>query len=144
MKKTEDPIVVEQTFAASPDAVWKAITDATEMRQWFFDNIPEFEPRVGFSTQFDVDTGERVFPHAWRVTEVEPLKRIVYDWRYAGYAGDGYVTWELSAADDSTTLRVTTTVREDFQADIPEFTREACIGGWKYFIQQRLRDYLEP
>lgn len=56
MKIDEDPVVVEQIFEQAIEIVWKAITDVNEMRQWFFDNIPEFSPEVGFKTQFNVYT----------------------------------------------------------------------------------------
>ena len=79
MRIDEAPIVVDQWFAASIEAVWSAITDIDEMRQWYFDNIPGFKPEVGFETQFTVFNEGRVFPHLWTVTEVVPLGKIAYD-----------------------------------------------------------------
>ena len=35
------PLVVERTFNAPVDKVWKAITDKNQIREWFFD-IKEF------------------------------------------------------------------------------------------------------
>ena len=87
MKKTEEPIVITQTFDASIKEVWEAITVLDKMKQWFFDNIPYFEPSVGFETRFDIQVEDRIFPHLWKLTEVVPLQRITYDWRYEGYAG---------------------------------------------------------
>ncbi len=43
MKKGDDPIIVEQFFNRSIESVWKAITEVEQMRQWFFENIPEFK-----------------------------------------------------------------------------------------------------
>ena len=38
----KQPIIVEQFFNTSIKIIWKAITDITEMRQWFFNNIDDF------------------------------------------------------------------------------------------------------
>jgi uncharacterized protein YndB with AHSA1/START domain len=34
MKASEAPVVVEESFDVSLDAVWKAITEIEEMRKW--------------------------------------------------------------------------------------------------------------
>jgi len=143
MKRSDDPIIVEQIFDADPASVWVAITELKQMRQWFFENIPDFKPQVGFSVEFDVDAGERIFPHQWKITRVEPGKLIEYNWRYGGYTGDAIVIFEVIPVNGSSMLRLTNIVTEDFQEDIPEFKRESCIGGWTYFIKKRLKDYLE-
>jgi len=143
MRSSDEPIVVEQTFNATIDTVWKAITQVDLMRQWYFDNIPSFRSEVGFETQFNVHSEGRDFLHMWRVTEVVPGKKIVYDWRFAEYAGDASVAFELIKQDNLTRLRLTCTVRESFPEGIPEFTRESCIGGWEYFIKKSLKEYLE-
>ena len=79
----------------------------------------------------------------WEVSEVVPLKKISYDWRYVGYAGDGSVTFDLSDQGDATSLVLTHTVRKDFPDDVPQFKRESCLAGWRYFIGERLKGYLE-
>ena len=143
MKTSDDPIVVEQTFDASLDAVWRAITEIDLMHQWYFENIPAFKPRVGFETRFLVQSGGRDFLHMWKVTDVVPRKKISYDWKFEGYSGESSTAFELFDKGKSTTLRLTVTVHEDFPENIPEFKRESCIDGWKYFIRERLKKYLE-
>ena len=39
MRKTDEPIIVEQTFDTSIDKVWNAVTKLDEMKQWFFKEI---------------------------------------------------------------------------------------------------------
>ena len=143
MKKNDEPIIVEQTFNASIDTVWNAITEIDQMHRWFFENIPSFKPEVGFETQFNVKSQNRDFLHMWKVTEVVPIKKITYNWRFKDYPGDSFVTFELSRQDDFTMLKLTVDVQESFPDDIPEFTRESCIAGWEFFIKERLKDYLE-
>jgi len=143
MKASDSPVVVEQTFNASKEKVWNAITVKDEMIQWYFPMIPEFKPEVGFETLFTVEHEGRVFPHRWKVLEVEPCKKISYTWKYDNYDGDGYVTFEIIEGCDKTRLQLTCTITEDFDDSIPEFKRESCVGGWEYFIKQQLRSYLE-
>lgn len=45
--------------------------------------------------------------HLWRVKEVVPQKRIVYEWRYGGVPGNSTVTWELSETPEGTKLKLT-------------------------------------
>ena len=143
MKKDEQPVIVEQLFNVSPHIIWKAISDIDQMHKWYFDNIPDFKPEIGFETQFDVDSGERIFRHLWKVIEVIPFKKLVYNWKYKGYDGDSNVIFELFENQNRTILRLTTQVLENFSQDIPEFKRESCVGGWKFFIQQRLKSFID-
>ena len=143
MKVSEGPIVAEQRLLASAASVWAAITQPNEMRRWYFEVIESFEARVGFETMFVVKVEDRVFPHRWNVIEVIPEEKIAYNWKYDGYAGDSNVTFDLIQDGDQTLLRLTHQVLEDFQDDIPEFSRESCLGGWNYFIGERLREYFK-
>ena len=142
MRKGDPPIIVEQSFEASIDTVWSAITEVDQMRQWYFENIPAFKAEVGFETQFEITNQGRVFPYRWKVTKVVPLKTLEYNWKYDGYPGDSFVAFELFEQNDRTKLRLTARVVESFPEDIPEFTRESGVGGWTYFITQSLRTFL--
>jgi uncharacterized protein YndB with AHSA1/START domain len=139
----KDPIVVEQTFSAPIDRVWRSITDGDQMRRWFFESIEEFRPEPGFDTRFSVRSGDRDYLHLWRVTDVIPERRIAYDWKYGGYPGESFVVWELSETGDGTRLKLTHTGVETFPQDNPAFTRESCQAGWRYFLCDRLRAFLE-
>lgn len=142
MKKEEAPIVVEQDFDRSASDVWDAITKIGEMRKWFFENIPDFKPEEGFVTRFVVESGNRSFVHLWKVTEVDPQRKVVCNWKYEGLPGDSFVTFEVSGDEKSARLKVTALVQEDFPEGIPEFRRESCLGGWTHFIKDRLKAYL--
>lgn len=143
MSHIGDPIIVEQTFNASVKTVWEAITDVVQMREWFFENIESFEPKVGFKTQFNVQSQGINFLHLWTLTEVEPFKKIVYNWKYEEYSGNSFVHFELFEQKNNTTLRVTSIITESFPADIPEFKSESCKEGWNYFIKKNLKNFLE-
>ena len=143
MKKNDEPIIVEQTFNASIDALWKAITEIGQMRRWYFENIPSFKPEAGFETQFNVRSQGRNFLHMWKVTEVVPQKMIKYNWKYKDYPGDSFVIWEIFKEGDLTKLKLTVQIEDSFPGDIPEFTRESCMEGWDFFIRKRLKEFLE-
>ena len=137
-----EPIVVEQSFPVPPDVVWQAVTRPNLMRQWYFDQIEDFRPDVGFETQFDIEVNGRIFRHQWEVTEVVPGESITYSWRYEGYPGLGSTKWNLSKTDEGTQLTLISTGIESFSQDIPEFTRERGQAGWEYFIHERLPSFL--
>jgi uncharacterized protein YndB with AHSA1/START domain len=143
MATIDNPIIVEQTFNTPVNVIWKAITELDQMHQWFFENIPDFKPEVGFKTQFNVHSGELNFMHLWKITAVQPLKKITYNWKYENYKGDSFVHFELFEQKSGSMLRLTTEITENFTANIPEFKPESCRAGWEYFIQKNLKAYLE-
>ncbi len=142
MKRTDEAVIVTETFTLPIAKVWNAISELEEMKVWFFENIPTFEAKEGFETTFTVQVEDRIYPHVWKLTKVIPLQNITYDWRYEGYNGVSIVTFDLIEIEHQTTLTVTSTVIEDFADDIPEFKRESCLAGWNYFIKNRLKEYL--
>lgn len=141
-ESSSGPIVVEQAFDVSQESLWQAITEHSQMLEWFFDNIPAFDPVEGFKTEFTVSTEERDFHHLWTITESIPGSKIVYDWRYKDLPGVGKVTFEVLPEGSGSRLRVTNEGLETFSLDIPEFSRESCMGGWQYLVQGNLPDYL--
>ena len=82
-----EAIVVERTLDAPVARVWTALTNVTEMRQWYFD-LKEFKPEIGFEFEFVVEHEGNTYHHLCKITEVIPQKRIAYTWRYKGEPGD--------------------------------------------------------
>ena len=142
MDPRKEPIIVEQYFDLPISRVWKAITEHRQMIQWFFSEIPAFKPEVGFRTSFDIESGGRNFHHLWKILEVNPPNRIVYHWSYSDIEGEGIVIFELFDKGEKTLLCLRNEGLDTFPSDIPEFSREAAIGGWEYFIKGQLKDYL--
>ena len=136
------PILIERTFDSDVSHVWLAITNKDQMLQWYFEELEEFKPEVGFKTRFNVDCEGKVYTHCWTVTDVVPEQRIAYRWNYAGLAGDSIVTWNLEPKDNRTLLRIQHETVEPFPSDDPNFAREAGIAGWQYFINERLKEFL--
>ena len=136
------PVVVEQTFNAPVSKIWKAITDKNQMKEWYFETMDTFKPEVGFETEFNVHANDRDYLHKWRVTEVEPEKRITYIWTFGGYDGEWVVNFELSTENCNTKLTLTALGIESFPPDNPDFSRESCTEGWNHFIRYRLKEFV--
>ena len=142
MKKTDPPIIIEEIYTTTLPQLWNALTTHSLMVQWYFDNIPDFVPEVGFTTSFATHNEGRSFTHLWEITEVVPQKRISYNWRYQEYEGDSFITFELIPIADKIMLRVILSVLADFPDHIPEFETESCQMGWQYFLGLRLKAFL--
>jgi len=143
MKVTDAPVGVTQVFAASRKEVWAAITEKERMLDWFFFEMEEFDPVVGFETQFIVEQDEKTYEHCWKLTEVIPETKIVFDWSYKGIPGRGLVVWELTETSGGTKFTLTNSVVESFPQDDQAFERESCEEGWKFLIQGNLKSHLE-
>ena len=140
--KTEqaDAVIVERTLNAPVARVWKALTDADQMREWYFD-LKEFKAEVGFEFEFVVEHEGNRYHHLCRITEVLPEKKIAYTWRYKGEPGTSLVTFELSADGQKTRVKVTHTGIETFPKS-PEYARKNFEAGWTA-IAAELKKFIE-
>ncbi|HAT65163.1 MAG TPA: ATPase, partial [Flavobacteriaceae bacterium] len=103
----EVPIIVKQELNATAKEVWEAITAIDKMCQWYFENIPDFKPELGFETSFLIENEGRKFTHQWKITEVDPLKKITYEWRFKEYPTIlSVVTFLISEKGNKTLLKV--------------------------------------
>lgn len=137
----KQPLIIERTYNAPAEKVWSAITDASKMRQWYFD-LEEFKPVVGFTFEFSAECEGVHYLHTCEVTEVKDCEKITYSWKYRDYPGMSYVTWELFPDGEKTRLVLTHTGLETFPPH-KDFTRESFTGGWTYFLGEALTKYLE-
>src|SRR5438552_1401475 len=136
-----EAVVIERTFNAPVARVWKALTDADEMRAWYFD-LKEFKLEVGFEFEFTIEhEGER-YNHLCKIMEVMPQKMIAYTWRYAGEEVDSLVTFELFADGDKTRLRLTHEGLETFPK-LPAYARAKFEAGWTEIIGSSLKQFVE-
>jgi len=139
--KNIEPIIIEKTFNAPADKVWKAITGKEEMKKWYFD-IADFKPIVGFEFQFLAGDDQKKYLHLCKIIEVTDQKKLTYSWRYDGYEGNSFVTFELFEENDKTRLKLTHLGLETFP-EIPAFSKENFRQGWTQIIGTSLKDYLE-
>src|SRR5690349_12228415 len=137
-----EPLIVERTYNAPADRVWKAITDLDQMRQWYF-QLAAFRAEPGFEFQFEGGPKGKTYLHKCKVTEVVPGKKLQYSWRYDGYEGNSFVTFELFAEENKTRLKLTHAALETFPVNVPELKKENFAEGWTSIIGTSLKEYLE-
>lgn len=137
-----NPVIVERTFNAPAEKVWKAISDRTEMKKWYFD-LPDFSPEPGFKFTFEGGDENHTFLHLCEVTWVLPGRKLSHSWRYDGYKGNSFVTWELFAEGEGTRVKLTHEGLETFPADNPSFAKANFQAGWADIIGRSLKEYLE-
>ena len=133
-----DAIERRLELSASPERVWKAITDPEELAAWFPDHVDVFDLRAGGGGWWRWEKHGRF---AVRVEVVEPPKRLVWSWcrEPDTPVGEGTTTkveWTLAPrAGGGTTL----TVRESgFQT---EEHRQGNAEGWAHELGE-LRAHL--
>jgi len=138
-----EPLIVERTYNAPADRVWEALTDLDQMRQWYF-KLAAFRAEIGFEFQFEGGPkGGPTYLHKCRVTQVVPGKKLQYSWRYDGYEGNSFVTFELFAEGDKTRVKLTHEGLETLEAANKDFARENFMQGWTSIIGTNLKNFVE-
>ncbi|MET6998072.1 SRPBCC family protein [Chitinophaga defluvii] len=137
-----EPVVFERTFNAPVARVWKAITDSNDMQQWYF-NLPGFKPEVGYEFQFTAGDDPKQYLHLCKVTEVVPGKKLTYSWRYDGYEGNSFVTFELFPDGDKTKLKLTHAGLDTFPTSNPDLVKGNFVQGWTQILDTSLKPFLE-
>lgn len=137
------PIIIERLLNAPIDLVWHAITDKDQMKQWYFD-LADFKAEVGFEFRFDggPEDGPQ-YHHACKITEVIPGQKLTYSWRYEGYEGMSFVTFELAREGLSTRIKLTHAELETFPASNPDFAKQNFVQGWTEIIGTGLKGHVE-
>ncbi len=138
-KKT---LIIEHTYKAPIEKVWEALTNKDQMKHWYFD-LDEFKTEVGFKFEFMGGPEDGIqYKHLCEITEVIPEQKLTYSWRYEGYDGITYVTFELFEENKKTRLKLTHTGFETFPA-IPDFAIHNFEAGWNDIINNSLKGFLE-
>lgn len=136
------PFVIERIINAPVARVWQALTDGEELKQWL-PFMAGFKAEVGSELRFELGKDPaRQYLHVSKVIEVIPGRKLVYGWRYDGYAGDSQVSFELFPAANRTKLKLTHRILEPFPADNPDFAAEGFKQGWTY-TADGLKEYAE-
>jgi len=138
-----EPIIKEALLNAPVSKVWTALTDKNEMKKWYFD-LAEFIPEIGFEFRFSGGKDENnQYLHICEITEVIANKKIAYSWRYDGYPGISYVTFELISEGNKTRLRLTHEGIESFGDENPDLAKENFVEGWEAIIKKNLKKFIE-
>lgn len=139
---THEPFVIERTYNAPVKKVWEAITDKNKMKEWYFD-IAEFKPEVGFEFQFTGGNEGRTYLHLCKILEVQEYKKLKHSWRYDGYEGNSFVTWELFEEGEKTRVKLTHEGLETFPMNNPDLAKNNFVMGWTEITGTLLPNYLQ-
>jgi len=117
---------VSAHLEASPERVWQALTSPEELTAWYWPASlspkATSDPTVG--GHFGITTASKDMGFAGEYLELEPPRRIVQSWRWAGEDSASRVTIDLTPAGDGTDLVVT-------HAELDAATAEMYRAGWQ-------------
>ncbi len=137
-----EALVVETEYEAPVEKVWQALTDKVKMREWYFD-VDDFKPEVDFEFRFSGQNEGREFLHICVVTEAIAARKLTHSWRYEGYPGESYVTFEFIAEEHKSKLILTHEGLETFPQDNPDFSIKNFTFGWNHILGIALPEYLD-
>jgi uncharacterized protein YndB with AHSA1/START domain len=133
MTSTVAPAVVSSTYIrATPQAIWRAITETRDTLRYYYNNAVESDWRSGSAYRMTVDGELQI---EGRVVEADPPRRLVQTFHAVwdeGVAADAptRVTWEIEEADPG--VCKVTLVHDELLA--ASSTLEQVSGGWPYIL----------
>jgi uncharacterized protein YndB with AHSA1/START domain len=117
---------LRRTFAAPPERVWQALTDAEALAAWFWprrlDPTAEADPRVG--GRYRIAGPAAGMAVAGEYLELEPPRRLACTWSWDGEDEVTRVTVELAPVEGGTGLEL----RHEGFAD--DAARDQHVQGW--------------
>jgi len=147
----QDAVVSEIQVSAPPERVFKAISDAGELKRWF--TSPEcpvkfwkMDARVGGHYSYATGKGSIAvngvseFECHGEILECDPPRLLVYTWIGNWHDQPGartVVRWELTATSNGTHVRVT----HSGLTNLP-VARKDYTGGWPGVVEQ-LKKFVE-
>lgn len=137
------PLIVERTYNANIEKVWKAITDKDQMKEWYFE-LEEFKPEAGFKFSFTGGDENVQYLHQCEVIVADPPNKLSYSWTYPEYSGYSVVTFELfNEGEKKTRLRLSHKGLDSFPKDNPNFAVSSFTKGWNSILGESLKNYVE-
>jgi uncharacterized protein YndB with AHSA1/START domain len=147
----QDAIVSEIDIAAPPERVFKALTDASELKRWFTNpecpaKVWEMDARVDGAYRYATEKGSTVvngvdeFVCHGHIVEYDPPRVLAYTW-YANWHDDStrrtLVRWELARKGSWTHVKVT----HSGLMSLP-VARKDYTGGWPGVVEM-LKQFVE-
>lgn len=126
MTNQTQTLVIEKEFAHSPEKLWRALTQPHLIKEWLMEN--DFEPKVGHDFKLRVQTPQWNGVIDCKVLEIEPQKKLSYDWSSMGL--DTVVTFTLTPTSNGVQLRVEQSgFREEHARNF-----QGAKFGWQNFL----------
>ena len=119
---------------APASTVWKALTDKSQMKEWYFD-IPDFNLEEGATFYFYEPGGANEYHHRCQIREVIPHTKLSYTWRHPSHSKEeSVVSWFLKEVDEGTEVILQHEGIENFADAGPAFARESYQVGWEELL----------
>lgn len=135
-------VMLEVIYDAPVEKVWRALTDKSQLQQWYFD-IPEFNTAPGSSFDF-YEGPERKYHHQCTVTALLALQKFQHTWTHPQQSkGSSLLTWELFPRGVQTRVRLTHSGLEQLADGGPAFAKANYEQGWNEIMNKLLRSFLE-
>ncbi len=141
-------LVVTSVFAASPDRVWRLWADPRQLERWWGPDpypatVVDHELRAGGHVSYYM-TGPEGDQHKgyWRVLEVEPPRRLVFEDGFADDAGEPDDDLPVSRAEvtiervDEVHTRMTIKSVYDTAADLQQVLAMGMEEGIRTAVEQ--------
>jgi uncharacterized protein YndB with AHSA1/START domain len=121
---------IKAHLGAPPERVWAALTDADALAAWYWPASTEprvtSDPVVGGRFALTTPNAEMGFSGEYR--ELDPPRRMVQSWRWAGEQTDSRVTIELIPTGGGTDLVVLHDRLDDETAELYRQGWESCLS----------------
>ncbi|GHE23286.1 SRPBCC family protein [Sphingobacterium griseoflavum] len=137
------PILVERTYAVTPDRVWEALTDRDKLAIWYVE-IPNFELNKGAEFNFYESKGSNRYHYRIKILDVKPNELLRYAWSHpAESEGLSVVTWHLTPRGNATAVKVLHEGIENFSDAGELLDRAKYEKGWNTILGTSLANFLE-
>jgi len=138
-----DNVIVKQKVNATVDKVWNAITDRSQMKEWYFD-IPDFELKNHNEFNFYEPGNQQKYHHHGEILEIIPEQKLKHSWCYPEFSKEKtIVKWELKPEGNSTMVTLTHKGLENFEHLGDEFSKKSFEQGWKEIVGDSLKKFIE-
>lgn len=139
---SSDIILIEQQLNATVEIVWQALTNATQMKHWYF-ATENFIAEPGFSFVMYGEKEGNFFPIHGCIIEVIKNKLLSYSWSYQSSTTTTVVSFELIKRGNQSSITFTHKGLKDIPAALTNLSAANQIVGWKNIIKKSLKNYVE-
>jgi uncharacterized protein YndB with AHSA1/START domain len=137
----QPPVFVsELVIRATPEQVWRAITDPEFTRRWAHRTRIESTLEPGARIAYRDDEGVKV---EGEVIEAIPPRRLAMTWAFTDAPSDAdppsRVVWDIEPVGNGSRVRVT---HDRFEGETPSYRSSTGPGGWPHLLDA-LKQLLE-
>ncbi len=137
-----ETVAVEKKLNAPIDVVWKALTSATQMKNWYF-ATERFIAEPGFSFIMYGEKEGRYYPIHCNIIAAEKNKKLAYTWSYEECPIETIVSFELIEKGPQTIIKLSHRGLEKIPASFTDLSVANHVIGWKHIIGKSLKKYVE-